>query len=93
MENKNRLKSWSQRSEKMQKKHNIGKISNMVSLFWHDMAIQGPKNDPKTVIFPDALFFTLPLGVADVFGRRSYPKRPKTPFLTRRPIPKVLIMR
>ena len=33
------------------------------------------------------------LGFADVFGRRSYPKRPKRCSLTRSPIPKVLIIR
>ena len=31
------------------------------------------------------VFFTLSLGFADVFGRRSYPKRPKTPFWARGP--------
>ena len=43
--------------------------------------------------FPLRLVFTLPLGFADDFGPRSSPKRPKTPFLTRGPNPKVLIMR
>ena len=40
------------------------------------------------------IVFTFPLGFADVFGQRSYPKRPKNAFfLARRPIPKVLMMR
>ena len=43
--------------------------------------------------FPRRIVFTLSLGLVDDFGRRSYPKRPKTSFLTRGPNPKVLIMR
>ena len=49
----------------------LGKISNMVSLFWHDLAIQGPKNGPKLIIFPNALFLHFPMVFADDFGPRS----------------------
>ena len=52
------------------------------------MAIHGLQNGPKTVIFPNALFFTLPLGFTGVFGRRS--QTPNKVFFTRGPIPKVL---
>ena len=45
----------------------LGKYQNMVSLFWHDMAIRGPEKGPKLAIFPNALF----LGFADDFGPRS----------------------
>ena len=45
MENKTRLKSWSQRSQ------------NMVSLFWHDMAIHGPKKSPENGHFPRRIVF------------------------------------
>ena len=38
----------------------LGKYQNMVSFFWHDMAIHGPKKGPKTAIFPDALFLRFP---------------------------------
>ena len=59
---------------------NIGNISNMVSLFWHDMAIQGPKNDPKTVIFPDALFFTLPWDLPTFSAEGPIPNAQKRRF-------------
>ena len=61
--------------------------------FRHDIAIHAPNNGPKTVIYPNTLFFTLSLGFIDVFGRRSYSKRPKIRFSAPGPIPKVLIMR
>ena len=44
-------------------------------------------------LFPQRIDFTFPLGFADDFHRRSYPKRQKKHFLARGPIPKVLIMR
>ena len=50
------------------------------------MVNYGPQKGPKTIIFPDALFFTLLLGFTDVVGRRSC-------IVTRGPIPKVLMMR
>ena len=53
----------------------------------------GPKESPNMAIFPDALFFTLSLGFVDLFGRQSYPKRPKNAFFGQMSYSKGLIMR
>ena len=68
----NRLKSWSQRSEKMQKiTGNIGKLIKTWSLF---LARYGhPRTQKRSKIghFPQRIVFTFPLGFADDFGPRS----------------------
>ena len=55
-----------------------------------------PSKDRKKVRkrpFSQRIVFTLHLGFADDFRRRSYPKRQKRHFFARGPNPKVLIMR
>ena len=72
---------------------NIGKISKhglpFLARYGHPWTEKRSENGH----FPRRIVFTFPLGFADVFGRRSYPKHQKTPFLTPGPNPKVLIMR
>ena len=94
MENKTGSNHGHNVCEQIHKKHkkHWENYQNMVSF----LARYGhPRTQKKSKIghFPRRIVFTFPLEFADVFGRRSYPKRPKTPFLTRGPNPKVLIMR
>ena len=54
-------------------------IKFWVSCFRTLCSTMDQKKGPKTVIFSTPCFYTS-LGFADVFGRRSYPKRPKVTF-------------
>ena len=53
---------------------------NMVSLFWHDMAIHGPKKGPKTAIFPDALFLRFPWDLPTFSAEGPIPNAQKRRF-------------
>ena len=48
---------------------NIGKIIKTWSLFWHDLAIQGPKKGPKLATFPNALFLRFPWDLPTILAR------------------------
>ena len=75
MENKNRLTSWSQRGEKMQKKNtrNIGNISK------HGLPFMAQKG-PKTAIFPDALFLRFPWDLPTFSAEGPIPNTKKRRF-------------
>ena len=90
MENKTGSNHGLQRSEKMTKKHKetLGKISKHGLLFWHDLAIHGPKKGPKLAIFPSALFLRFPWDLPTILARGPNPNAQKRRFL-----PKVLIQR
>ena len=70
------------------KRETVGKLSNRGLLFWHDLAIHGPKNGPKTAIFPNALFLRFPWDLPTIFARGPNPNAQK-----RRFSPEVLIQR
>ena len=78
----------------MQKKHkkHWENYQNMISFFG---TIWPPRTEKRSENghFPRRIVFTFPLGFADDFRRRSYPKRQKRHFFARGPNPKVLIMR
>ena len=59
---------------------------------WSSMDL--PKKSEKRPFSPTHCFvLQFPVEFVDVFGRRSYPKRPKRHFSTRGPNPKALMMR
>ena len=62
---------------------NIGKLSKHGLLFWHDMAIHGPKKGPKTVIFPDALFLRFPWDLPTFSAESPIPNTKKALFRPR----------
>ena len=49
----------------------------MVSFFWHDLAIHGPENGPKLIIFPNALFLRFPWDLPTILVRGPNPNAPK----------------
>ena len=61
----------------------IGKCIKTRSPFWHDMAIHELPKGLKTVIFPDALFYTFP-GICRRFRPKVPSQTPKNAFLGRR---------
>ena len=78
----------------MQKsRETVGKLSNRGLRFWHDLAIHGPKNGPKTAIFPNALFLHFTWDLPTIFAGGPIPNAQKDTFFARGPNPKVLIMR
>ena len=66
----------------------LGKYQNMVSLFWHDMAIHGPKKGPNLATFPDALFLRFPWDLPTILAGGPNPNAQKGTFG-----PEVLIQR
>ena len=72
---------------------NIGKIIKPRTPFLARFGHPRTEKRSENGLFPQRIVFTFPLGFADDFRRRSYPKRQKRHFLARGPIPKVLIMR
>ena len=68
----------------IQKKQEIlENLSEHGLLFSHDMAIHRPKGRSENGRLSRRIVLILSLGFADVFGRRSYSKRPKTPLWNR----------
>ena len=55
----------------------LGNLSKHGLLFSHDIVNHGPPKRSQNGHFFQSIVFTLSLGFADVFGRRSHPKRPK----------------
>ena len=78
MENKTGWKTWSSSREKSKK--NTENIGKNVKTWSPSLARYGHPRTPKRSKighFPRRIVFTFPLGFADDFRRRSYPKRQK----------------
>ena len=58
----------------------VGKVSKHGLLFWHGMAIQGPKKGPKLAIFPNALFLRFPWDLPTIFAGGPIPNAKKRHF-------------
>ena len=60
----------------------LGKLSKHGLLFWHDLAIHGPKNGPKLIIFPNALFLRFPWDLPTILDRGPNPNAQERRFST-----------
>ena len=57
----------------------LGTLSKHGLLFWHDIAIHGPKKVQNWQFFPNALFLRFPWDLPTILARGPNPN-PKTPF-------------